>query len=717
MKKLVTAIKNEFSYQVPRAKKRILDGVSRTKRKLYNFYRDVDSTLLAIYLWDSKVLPPRIYKRLFGSGNIPYPYSEENFYLTPLKPEELTCPREIPPKPTKEDYEDFLRRRKAGSILTIINIYTGQTREVMVGKIRVLTDAMMVYVYFYTSDPKRPRIKEFNEKVWYTLYEYKKIKRKQAIRCKIVTTLVTMLAPILGGLTLHATYTYFVDYQEFYNTYLYVIMFPLTIIFFVVPLCIMFLISVIAWINDPYARIKWPTYLGYHHDNMVPFYEGYYRIMILQEKGVVHFSKAAKAVQADFIISNMAIDVGQQQIDPASGLTVGLCVLTIFCISLSAWTMLKTVTKSIEESLLLLGSVLFLCFLAFLSDNFLVFLIIIEGSLAPLFIIITGWGSRERKKYAATVFYLYTVIASIPALFAIAYLYDNPGTWNISGTAVNNLSLSDQTIIFWGILMPLIVKIPLYPLHSWLLEAHVEAPTGASMALAAVLLKLGTFGIVQFVLPICSDAVIYYRDLLVLLGIVSLVLSSAAAIRQTDLKRIIAYSSVSHMALGFICVVLGSRIGIISCIFGMISHGLVSAALFHQIGAVYDRFNTRLILHYASLGALMPVSGMYYLILSLANMGFPALSGGVSEFLNLIAIFKEFPGIAVVSVVASPFILIFSLWTYNRIYTESSDRSHPKSARQTHRDSTPSEHLVQAPLLLGVIALGILPSYLILSTF
>jgi proton-translocating NADH-quinone oxidoreductase chain M len=300
-------------------------------------------------------------------------------------------------------------------------------------------------------------------------------------------------------------------------------------------------------------------------------------------------------------------------------------------------------------------------------DIFL-FYIFFESVLIPMFVIINFWGSRPRKARASYLFFMYTVIGSLPMLFAIIYIYLKTGTTNIFVLQLINLfSFAEQKWLWLAFFLAFAVKVPMIPFHLWLPEAHVEAPTSGSVILAGVLLKLGSYGMLRFLNPLFSFAGLYYTPLVHTLSVCGIVYASLTALRQNDLKRVIAYASIAHMNLIVVGIFSLSIYAFQGAVFQMISHGLVSSLLFLMVGILYDRSATRLIVNYSGLAIIMPTFATYFLFAIIANMAFPGTSSFIGEMLLFFGIFLVNVNIGYLSAVGIFLCSTYSIWLYNRI--------------------------------------------------
>lgn len=333
------------------------------------------------------------------------------------------------------------------------------------------------------------------------------------------------------------------------------------------------------------------------------------------------------------------------------GFSVPLILLTAFLtplIVISGWDIIKSRPAQYFASFLILEGLMIGVFCAV---DALLFYVFWEAMLVPMFIIIGVWGG-ERRVYATIKFFLYTFLGSVLLLVALIYLYFQADSYSILDFHQLPLSLAEQTLIFLAFLIAFAVKVPMWPVHTWLPDAHVEAPTGGSVVLAAVLLKMGGYGFVRFSLPVTPDASQLLAGLMITLSLIAVVYIGFVALVQKDMKKLIAYSSVAHMGfvtLGFFIAwgvmdqtdsVVGISMGITGGMVQMVSHGLISAALFLCVGVLYDRLHSRQISDYGGVVNTMPVFAAFMVLFALANAGLPGTSGFVGEFLVILASFK-----------------------------------------------------------------------------
>jgi len=308
-----------------------------------------------------------------------------------------------------------------------------------------------------------------------------------------------------------------------------------------------------------------------------------------------------------------------------------------------------------------------LCILVFSVLDLVGFYVFFESVLIPMFFLIGMYGSRSRKIRASYFFFIYTLIGSLFLMSSIIYIYNQVGTTSYQSCLEYDFSLTQEKFLWLGFFMSFAVKVPLLPFHIWLPEAHVEAPTAGSAILAGVLLKLGVYGFLRFSLPLFPNASLYFTPFIFCLCVVGVIYTSLTAIRQTDLKRIIAYTSVAHINLVVIGIFSNSIIGIHGCILQSLSHGFVSAALFLCIGVLYDRYHTRFFNHYGGLMHNMPLFGIFFIFFTMANIALPGTSSFVGEFMLFLGIFSTNPIVCFFCATSMVFSGVYSLWLSNRL--------------------------------------------------
>lgn len=360
-----------------------------------------------------------------------------------------------------------------------------------------------------------------------------------------------------------------------------------------------------------------------------------------------------------------------------------------------------------EYSVNLLLIELFLLIIFSTLDLFL-FYIFFEAILIPMYLIIGIWGSRERKVRAAYMFFFYTLCGSILMLVGILYIYSVTGTLSIEYLLHSNFSNFEQKFLWIAFFLSFASKIPMFPFHIWLPEAHVEAPTVGSVILAGVLLKLGVYGFLRWSLTLFPEASLFFSPVVYLLSIVGVLYASMSAIRQTDMKRIIAYSSVAHMNLVTLGIFSFNILGIEGAILQSISHGFVSGGMFFLIGIVYSRYHSRFLNYYGGLTHVMPLFSILFLIFTLANIALPGTSSFVGEFLLLNGIYKISFVCCIVSALGVILCGAYSLWLYNRIMFGNLKIDYTLK----FKDLSFIEFTVMLPLTILVLFMGIYPSFI-----
>ncbi len=398
---------------------------------------------------------------------------------------------------------------------------------------------------------------------------------------------------------------------------------------------------------------------------------------------------------------------------PALGLTYHLGVdgisvyfvllstfLTPICL-ISAW---KSVDKRVKEYM-----VAFLVLETFMIGTFcaldaVLFYTFFEGVLIPMFIIIGVWGGKNRV-YASFKFFLYTLLGSVLMLVALLAIYYQTGTTDITQMPNNSLPLNWQIWLWLAFFASFAVKMPMWPVHTWLPDAHVEAPTAGSVILAGVLLKMGGYGFLRFSLPVLPDASAYFADMVFWLSIVAIVYTALVALVQEDMKKLIGYSSVSHMGFVTLGIFSGNQQGVDGAMFQMLSHGIISAALFLCVGVVYDRLHTREIARYGGLVKNMPKYATVFMVLMLGSVGLPGTSGFVGEFLVLMGTFQADTIVAVFATSGVVFGAAYMLVLYRKVIF--GEQKNADAAAMP--DLTRTEYGYLVPLCLMVIMFGVAP--------
>lgn len=393
------------------------------------------------------------------------------------------------------------------------------------------------------------------------------------------------------------------------------------------------------------------------------------------------------------------------------GISIFFILLTALLTPLCLVASWSSITHNIKEFLLLFLVLEFLLITSFLVLDLLIFYMLFESTLIPMFLIIGIWGSRERKILASYYFFLYTLFGSILMLVSLLYLRVEVLSTHYELLIAYPLTLEEQKYIWVTFFLAFASKVPMIPVHLWLPEAHVEAPTAGSVMLAGILLKLGTYGLIRFTLPICSTACFFFTPLVYTLASVGIILTSFTSIRQSDFKRIIAYTSIAHMNLVVLGIFSYNILGVEGAILQSLSHGFVSSGLFLLIGVVYDRYHTRMVHYYGGLTTTMPLYVGIFLFFTLANISFPGTSSFVGELLILIGSFKVNNTVTLLGATGVIICSVYSLWLFNRISYGNLKTQYTK----TFLDLTLKELLIFLPLIVCTIITGIKPN-IVLST-
>lgn len=386
------------------------------------------------------------------------------------------------------------------------------------------------------------------------------------------------------------------------------------------------------------------------------------------------------------------------------GVSLPFVILSAFLIPLCILASWKSITRRVSEYMivfLILETVLLGIFSAL---DFILFYIFFEGVLIPMFLIIGIWGGPNRI-YASYKFFLYTLLGSVLMLLAIIYIYLEVGSSDIPLGLTTPFDPQTQVWLWLAFFASFAVKIPMWPFHTWLPDAHVEAPTAGSVILAGILLKMGGYGFIRFSLPMFPEASAYFTPLIFTLSLIAIIYTSFVALAQTDMKKLIAYSSVAHMGFVTIGIFSVDAQGLSGAITQMVSHGLISAALFLCVGVVYDRMHSRDINTYGGLVHRMPRYATYFMFFILASLGLPGTSGFVGEFLVLIGVYQVNTLVAVLASTGMVLGAAYALWVYRRVIFGPLE----KPQLQTIKDLSIREKLIFAPLVAGILFIGIYP--------
>jgi NADH-quinone oxidoreductase subunit M len=375
-------------------------------------------------------------------------------------------------------------------------------------------------------------------------------------------------------------------------------------------------------------------------------------------------------------------------------------LLTPICV-LASWESIKTRVKEYMIAFLVLETLMVGMFSAL---DFVLFYIFFEGVLIPMFLIIGVWGG-QRRVYAAFKFFLFTLTGSVLLLLAILAMYVTTGSTDIPTLLKASIPPDLQNWLWLAFFASFAVKVPMWPVHTWLPDAHVEAPTAGSVILAGVLLKMGAYGFLRFSLPMLPSASEFFTPVIFSLSIIAIIYTSLVALAQLDMKKLIAYSSVAHMGFVTLGIFTVNQQGVTGAIFQMLSHGIVSAALFLCVGVIYDRIHTREIARYGGLVHRMPVYALLFMLFMLASVGLPGTSGFVGEILILVGLFQVSTWAATLAATGLILGAAYMLWMYRRVVFGQLTKDDLKGIL----DVTPREIAVFAPLVILTIWMGVYP--------
>jgi NADH-quinone oxidoreductase subunit M len=387
------------------------------------------------------------------------------------------------------------------------------------------------------------------------------------------------------------------------------------------------------------------------------------------------------------------------------GISVLFVLLTAFLLPLcifSSWTSIKTRVLEYLIAFLVLEALVIGVFCAL---DLIVFYLFFEGQLVPMFLIIGVWGGKNRV-YAAYKFFLYTLLGSVLMLAAILAMAGIAKTTSIPDLLAFHFDPKIQGLLWLAFFASFAVKMPMWPVHTWLPDAHVEAPTAGSVILAGILLKMGGYGFLRFSLPMFPNASHYFTPLVFTLSVIAVVYTSLVAFRQTDIKKLIAYSSVAHMGFVTMGIFSGNAIGEQGAIFQMLSHGVVSGALFLCVGVVYDRMHTREIAFYGGLTNRMPLYAAVFLLFTMGNVGLPGTSGFVGEILTMTGAYHVSTWTAIVAATGVILSATYALSLYRRVMFGPITNT----ALATISDLNWREVVIFSPLIIGTLLLGVQPS-------
>ncbi|MCZ4089661.1 NADH-quinone oxidoreductase subunit M [Sinorhizobium psoraleae] len=389
-------------------------------------------------------------------------------------------------------------------------------------------------------------------------------------------------------------------------------------------------------------------------------------------------------------------------IDGISVLFLPLTALLMpFCV-LASWF---TIEKRLKEYMIAFLILETLMLGVFVSLDIVLFYVFFEAGLIPMFIIIGVWGGKDRV-YASYKFFLYTLLGSVLMLLAIMAMYWQAGTTDITELLAYKFPRGMQTWLWLAFFASFAVKMPMWPVHTWLPDAHVQAPTAGSVILAGILLKLGGYGFLRFSLPMFPLASDYFAPFVFTLSIIAIIYTSLVAMMQTDIKKLIAYSSVAHMGYVTMGTFAANTQGVQGAIFQMLSHGVVSGALFLCVGVVYDRLHTREIAAYGGLVNNMPKYAVAFMVFTMANVGLPGTSGFVGEVLTLVGAFRANTWVAFFATTGVILSAAYALWLYRRVIFGALEKESLKALL----DLSAREKLILYPLVILTIFFGVYPA-------
>ena len=390
------------------------------------------------------------------------------------------------------------------------------------------------------------------------------------------------------------------------------------------------------------------------------------------------------------------------------GISMPFVLLSTFLTPLSILASWRSIRVRVREYMIAFLVLETMMVGMFASLDMLMFYLFFEAVLIPMFIIIGVWGGA-RRVYAAFKFFLYTLLGSVLMLVCMLAMYNEVGTTDIPILTSYSFGVGMQTWLFLGFMASFAVKVPMWPVHTWLPDAHVEAPTAGSMILAGVLLKMGGYGFIRFSLPMFPHASEFFAPLIFSLSIIAVIYTSLVALAQSDMKKLIAYSSVAHMGFVTIGIFTLTEQGIAGAMFQMISHGLVSAALFFCVGVVYDRLHTRDISAYGGVAAVMPRYAVFFMFMMLASVGLPGTSGFVGEMLVLVGAWKASTWVAFFTATGLVLGATYMLWLYRRVMFGGIKSDNVRAMEPMNR----REFVIFLPITVLVLWFGVYPASLL----
>ena len=403
--------------------------------------------------------------------------------------------------------------------------------------------------------------------------------------------------------------------------------------------------------------------------------------------------------KVDWLDSGISYHMG------VDGISMLFVILTTFLMPLAILASWEAVQKRVKAYMIAFLILETLMIGVFCALDIVLFYVFFEGGLIPMYIIIGVWGGK-RRVYASFKFFLYTLLGSVLMLIAIMAMYWDAGTTAIPDLLAHDFPASMQTWLWLAFFASFAVKMPMWPVHTWLPDAHVEAPTAGSVILAGILLKLGGYGLIRFSLAMFPLASAEFAGFVFTLSVIAIVYTSLVALMQEDIKKLIAYSSVAHMGYVTMGIFAANQQGVDGAIFQMLSHGLVSGALFLCVGVVYDRMHTREIAAYGGLVNVMPKYAVAFMVFTMANVGLPGTSGFVGEFLTLMGIFQANTWFAVIATLGVILSAAYALWLYRRVIFGVLD----KESLKAMLDLSAREKAILYPLIVLTIFFGVYPA-------
>lgn len=417
----------------------------------------------------------------------------------------------------------------------------------------------------------------------------------------------------------------------------------------------------------------------------------------------IYFDNAEAGFQ--FVEKSAWLDSGISYHMGVDGISILFVILTTFLMPLCILASWESVEKRVKEYMIAFLILETLMVGVFCALDIVLFYVFFEAGLIPMFIIIGVWGGK-RRVYASFKFFLFTLLGSVLMLLAIMAMFWQAGTTDIPTLLAYDFPANMQTWLWLAFFASFAVKMPMWPVHTWLPDAHVEAPTAGSVILAGILLKMGGYGFLRFSLPMFPLASEFFAPLVFAMSAIAIVYTSLVALMQEDIKKLIAYSSVAHMGYVTMGIFAMNEAGVQGAIFQMLSHGLVSGALFLCVGVVYDRMHTREIAAYGGLVNNMPKYAVAFLIFTMANVGLPGTSGFVGEFLTLFGIFQVNTWVALIAATGVILSAAYALWLYRRVVFGALTKESLKGLF----DLSGREKVVLYPLIILVIFYGVYPA-------